>query len=156
MIIAAKAVSQGKIWLYGYAILDKGVEKIFTDTGELVEVIPGTVCYRIGGFDKNGRPLYTGDVVNDFGGGTDDDWEVDTDDEDYHPMQALPPMRKKKDGNFTRLGEIVFSGGTIRVRTKELGYDYNIHGLGFGEMEYVKNIHDELLMSGGAAQKENV
>jgi len=129
-----------KEWVFGYPIKDsKGSTIIFTiDEFKQIPILPGTLCYSTGEDDINGRELFIGDTINDFGGGT---HVVDTDSESYHPSQAFPPT--KVEGDTTRLGNIIFKEGTVKIKTSQMSYAYNLSSASkLSEMEYYDNIWD--------------
>ena len=140
-IFKAKRID-GKGWIYGYftkypdglCVIQK------QDDWETQAVDENTLCRCIDCEDKNGNPLFINDMINDFGGGV---YETDYDSPEYHPSMAFPPT--KCVGDKTRIGIIVEEDGTVRVRTKEMNYSYNISkGSPFNEMELVGNIFDEV------------
>ena len=136
IICKAKRADQN-VWVFGYFVEFPNEETVIYSTrkGEKHLVKKETRCRAIDTIDKNGDPLFVGDIINDFSGGA---WIED--EENKVVGQALPPMICK--GDNTRIG-IVEEEGTIRIRTKELNYSYNISKASpFTNMELVGNIHD--------------
>lgn len=140
-IIKCKAKStDNKKWLYGYPVkYPDGTMCLFSiDNWESFSIIPETLCYSTGENDINGRELFIGDTINDFGGGV---YVIDYDSPDYDKSMAFPPT--KCEGDKTRLGNIVFEDGTVRIQTVEMDYCYNLSkGAKLSDMEFVSNIWD--------------
>lgn len=142
IICKAKSIPNYK-WLQGYPVLTPNGEVYLHNAYEddtIAQVISETLCYSVGQDDKNGRRLYIGDTINDFGGGV---IETDYDHPDYHKSMAFPPT--KVNGDTTRLGNIIFEDGTVRIETLEMNYCYNIsNGSRFCDMEYHSNVWDQV------------
>lgn len=135
-----------KEWVYGNIItVESGQAYIFNNhfipaismpSEWFIEVTPFTICRALEEVDKNGDPLFTGDIINDFGGGL---W-VKNENEAIEG-QAFPAMICE--GDNTRIGIIVEEEGTVKIKTKEMSYSYNISKASpFNEMEITGNIHD--------------
>ena len=141
-IINCKAVSKESKWVYGYPFVkSSGDVMMYCEGDVVVEIFGDSICYNTNEPDRNGKELFIGDIINDFGGG---EFVTDLEHPDYHPSQAFPAM--KQIGDTTRLGTIILEGGTIRIVTSDLEYAYNIsNGSPMNEMEFVSNQHDHLL-----------
>lgn len=139
--LIAKAVSTKGEWVYGYPVMVDERQELFVGNIS-TEIIQDTICYCINSTDKNGRELYVGDIVNDFGGGI-----------TYPDYIAKEMGHEVPDGqewitigDDTRLGTIIHEDGTIRIETNDLDYAYNIsNGAKLSDMEYHGNTFDELL-----------
>ena len=120
----------------GYPVLYADGSMKLQSGDDSIDVIPETLCYSTEQIDRNGRLLFIGDTINDFGGGV---VETDYDHPDYNPLQAFPPT--KTTGDNTRLGNIIFQDGTVRIETLEMDYAYNIsNGSRLCDVEYHSNV----------------
>lgn len=133
----------GSDWVIGYYVKRSSTKSCIIDSrGKEYEIIPQTICLALDAQDKNGRELFVGDMINDFGGGT---LVADKSLISYSPNQAFPVM--KQTGDTTRIGIIIREDGRICIKTKEMSYAYNIsNGSPFSKMEYVDNIHSDKLI----------
>ncbi len=142
--IIAKAISKTENkWTLGFPVVKASGETVIfnPDNDSQTPVYPDTVCYSLLECDKNGRELFIGDIINDFGGGTP---VVDKKHPDYDPAMAFPPVKYL--GDITNLGTIILIDGTIRIETATLSYAYNIsHGSPLSKMEYHSNQYDHLI-----------
>jgi len=122
-------------WVEGYFVkFDKDGAGIILPESvplsiSLIFVDEDTVCQSTGETDVDGRELFIGDMINDFGGGT------------YVENRQTGLMEIQ--GDTTRHGIIVFEDGTTRIRTKEMSYSYNLSkGVLLSKMKFVSNIFD--------------
>ena len=99
-ILKCKAVSITGQWVNGYPFIsENGISFMHCENEEIIAIYPTSICYGLGAKDKNGRELYIGDIVNDFGGGV---LDVDEEHPDYHPFMPLILMKSKTQHVFKR------------------------------------------------------
>lgn len=134
MLLKSKAKNLNSEWVFGYPFIKAGKSFIINENDIEIEINPDTVCYHLGEFDRNNNPVYTNDFIDDFGGGVfiKDPNSINPDFPNY--IQT---------GNPERLGEVIIKDGTIRIRTKDAGYDFNLSdGYKFSDMEVKFNAFD--------------
>lgn len=142
-IIKCKAVSLTGEWVFGYPY-KRGTDIFMVPLVGMsdVQIVPNTICYSIMENDMDGRELFIGDIINDFGGGL---YVTDTEHPDYHPMQAFPPV--KQTGDSTRLGTIIWEEGCPKIETAALDYAYMFGSPAapVSSFRYVGNQYDHLI-----------
>lgn len=134
MLLKSKAKNLNSEWIFGYPFKKNDEIFIIDENNFEHKIIEETICYHLGAFDKKNTPVYTNDIIDDFGGGVfvKDPNSINADFPDY--IQT---------GNTERLGEVILKDGTIRIRTKDAGYDFNLSdGYKFSDMEVRFNAYD--------------